>query len=1156
MLELQRASAGSGKTYALAKKFIWYFITIRVGDRANAPRRLRTPAELNDSLSHILAVTFTNKATNEMQQRIVEKLAALAAPNSGKAPDYQEDFLRMLEDEGHPAPLATLKDTCRKALASLLNNYSDFHVSTIDSFFQIVLRTFAYESDINDSFQVEIDSKYLSSLTIDGLLEDINTGHASHELKYWISELMDRNHQGQKKWNIFTKSAATPYGDLINSVKKLENEEFKYIRKDLEDYFRSGVDLIRIYEDLKNKYGSMPGPHYDEAKKLADRLERQLINNPVDPKDLGSRGIFGSILSKVRKYKADDIAVADLATPKLPDENASYANRRKINPAPYIAAEALYLELREAFMAWRDAVASPEFRHWTLYRDNLPFLGLLRSVIEKRADILNENNAVELGETNSILRAIIGKDDAPFIYERLGTRLNHFLIDEFQDTSSLQWENIEPLLSESISRGNENLVIGDAKQSIYRFRNADSNLITTVVPEKFGISNDSEDSQNVNWRSLLRVVQFNNSFFEWLSRRLSIGCDSGRRDFTEEYSNVVQMPRNKKELGYVEVRIGEYKAKGEFTEASTACLPGLVCSLLDRGYAMRDIAVLVRSNSDGECAISSFIAHNSIVKNPEHRIEFVSEESLKLASSPAVSLVISVLETISRGADTTIREGEEARNKGVADWNRISGNFRFFAMRHPELSTPEQLRAFLEGGADNDAIGRMLSEMQAVSLPALVESIAAHFLSEDMRRDDAVFLAAFQDIVIEYCERNPSDIASFLRWWDTKGATASISSPEGTDAVTVMTVHKSKGLEFPVVIIPYADEDFRDSAEHAEWRWVKPRILSSGIGSIPPYMPVSTGNRMKGTLHEGDLFEFYDLKKMDSLNTLYVAFTRAERELYVFTYNTPPTKNSTATQSGIGYFLKDFFNETMAVGAGGDICRLGAHAISADTIGEKPEGAVSSSVPFTGEIYKIGCPEAAVEKKKEEDTGRLIDNYRVNGTPRFLVYRDIAVPTAIDGVGTDDEEEDNDPRSEGNLMHELMARVRTLDDLPHALLRMKTEGLATAEGAAKIEEYLRCRILQQGVSRWFDGSLKVINERNILRGDSHMLRPDRIMVTPDGDAIVVDYKFGMSLKKHHKYCRQVSDYVDYLKKTGRFGDVKGYLWYVRREEVVEVKSEN
>ncbi|MDE7412383.1 MAG: UvrD-helicase domain-containing protein [Muribaculaceae bacterium] len=1150
MLELQRASAGSGKTFTLAKKYIWYYITIPIDkDYPGRGRRLRTVDELKDSLSHILAVTFTNKATNEMQQRIVEKLHALGyPPSAGKKPDYMKDFVEELSVNGRSVSEEKISEVCRRAVEILLNHYSDFQVSTIDSFFQQVLRTFAYESDLSDTYRIEIDTDYLSTMAIDGLLEDINSGHDESGASYWIEEIMSRARSDGKRWNIFAKSSADtdPYTLLRASVRRLENEDFKKIRRELDSYFKSDPDLTGIYERLRDKYEGEVKKRFEETKAAAKALHRLVKKN---------EGLIGEIDLKYFRGKA--ALAMDMKWYELPKKSGktvesiapkytgAYTGRKKKgNTSIYDEMEDAEQNLAEAFDLWAGKLRSKEFRHWILYKENFPFMGMLQAIRRKRDEYLRENNAIELGETNSMLHDIIGEEDTPFIYERIGTRLNHFLIDEFQDTSEMQWRNMSPLLHESVSRGNENLIIGDAKQSIYRFRNADSSLISEKVPEEFGGGHEEAEAgsaRNTNWRSDLRVVQFNNSFFEFLTlvlnRMVGAEVSEARRDFRTDYRNVVQHPNNKKKNGYVEVR----NRKESDCDWKEYALQGVVDTVLDavsRGFSMRDIAVLVDRNDQGEDVIAAFMDHNASGNPDLPAIEYVSEQSLRLSTSAAVSLVTSVLETICRGADPEVREGDDRARRGVADWSEVACNFRFFAMRNPELSTPECLDAFFKSGSDNDGIRRMLAKMQAVTLPALVESIIAEFVPQEIRKRDAVFLAAFQDLVLEYGEGHPSDIASFLQWWDERKGSASISSPENMDAVTVMTVHKSKGLEYPVVIVPFADAGFTDSTKKEEWRWVKPAGLGSDADGLPGYLPVSTNSLLEGTVHEHILNEYYDLKKMDSLNMLYVAFTRAAHELYIFS---KPSTTKTPDPLKISSLL-DMFLETVAEqGEGGPI-----------ELVEKSCFNVSEDTGYSYGI-KYNPYEKNAKGKEADNSEKDMDDYCTRPTPEFLMYRTEDLPDIVDAE-EGELSDDPDPRSEGNLLHEIMKDVGRQEDIPRAVRRYTIKGLISREESSRLAALLTVKTSREDVKGWFDGSRKVINERSILHSGRGVKRPDRIMVSPEGDAVVVDYKFGESLKSSAKYRRQVKNYVAALRETGRFRSVKGYVWYVRLDKV-ELASE-
>ena len=1119
LLELHRASAGSGKTYTLAKKYLWYYLTVK---EENGPRRLRTLPELNDSLNHILAITFTNKATNEMQQRIVEKLDALAFPAAGKSPDYMDDFCRDLR----VAP-AELSRVCRRALYILLENYSEFQVSTIDSFFQLVLRTFAYETDLNDSYTIELDSDYLARVGIDATLNDIEEKKASASVMHWINILMDRGRESGEKWNIFQKKddGKSIYYRFMKSVGKLENEDFKQIRDSLEEYFDRTPDLPELYDALDEKYNAPLHAPFERMRAAASQLESVMLSAGSDPtKDKFRDHARKSLRCKWNKQpKTTDVSFSPLKDESF--EGNTYLKRKKADPEFYGEAEPLYREMIAARLEWLGEFDSPAYKHWNLYKKNFPYLGLLSVTLRKRREYLEDNNSVELAETNSLLSRIIGEDDAPFIYERLGTRLNHFLIDEFQDTSRMQWNNLRPLLSESLSRGNENLLIGDAKQSIYRFRNADPSLIAEKVESEFGNVRTLGDApgENTNWRSDPNIVEFNNGFFASLSERLTAESEneSGENaglDYRSLYGNVRQKVRPRKEGepeapgGYVEINIVAADKKEVAKEQIVAQMPGIVMELLSRGYHLGDIAFLVDTNAEGEALINEFTRFNSESEEGTPKIEFISEQSLKVASSPSVKLILTTLETIGRGTNPEVRTGGDADKRGVVDWDDVQCNFRVFALRNPGLSTPEQLEKFIASGSDTDAIAEMLAEMQAVTLPALVEGITATFLPSDMRRRDAPFIAAFQDIVLEYCESRPSDIASFLQWWGRRGSKASISSPEGMDAVNVMTVHKAKGLEFPCVVIPFAQFSFLTPPKgKTEWRWVKPAVIELGERELPPFVPVDTSSEMEGTAHEPVYREYIDMVTMDSLNKLYVGFTRAVNELYIFC-----TEGKRQEHLSTSALLRDF----MGVDA----------AESQITIGEK---------------YAV----SPVKRKTETNPAMAIEDYTARVTPDFLKYREENLPTVIDAE--EFEEEDPDPRSEGNIMHSVMERVWSREDLHASVTRLRRRGLFSKEKAQEIEEFLASRMTEPEVRGWFDGTAKAINERSIIGGGRSPRRPDRVMLMPDGSAVVIDYKFG-SLTSLKKYSRQVRDYVERLKRTGKFTSVEGYLWYVRENRLEKV----
>lgn len=1163
MLELYRASAGSGKTYTLAKKYIWYFLTIQP---EGGKVRLRTDAELADSARHILAVTFTNKATNEMQIRIVNALYDLAIIRKKQAknedgtiterlPDYIEEFSKELR-----VSIEEIARASRTGLSILLENYSDFNVSTIDSFFQTVLRTFAYESDINDSYQVELDSEFLSQLGVDATLEEIDSNEKDSNTRFWVRTLMDRT-EG-RSWNIFTRNLGTnkgfntenPYKEFINSVKKMENEEYKFIRDELEAYFRDhGDDMVELYKTLRDRYE----PPAKESFKRMIRTVKEAYNAlPYEIKEASSRSVLGKIPLYYRRLSGLDSNVKlKWNTPRsysrFPEFNSDLFEKKgwkmwsKDNPSDAMEIEEKLGEVEVAVNAWTDITGSKEFLHLVLYAAQLPYYALFSIVSRKRQEYLDENNAVELGETSMILRNVIGDNDTPFIYERLGTRLNHFLIDEFQDTSRMQWHNLSPLLRESMSRGNGNLIIGDAKQSIYRFRNADPSLITTEVPETFGervIERGNSPSENTNYRSDLRIVQFNNSFFKYLTEELDkaqrIEETGDRMSYTKLYANVKQVPNKTLPEGYVEIICPTDKEQDEGVSA----VPALIRRLLQRGYRQSDIAVLVSKHTEGESVIEAITASNAEPENSEEQIRFVSEQSLKVASSRAVKIITGVLANMARGSNPEIRSGEDRRHKGVGNWNELASDFKYFSLNHPGQDNASTLNAYLESGADFDALSELLGELQSFAIPGVVEAISSSFLTDELRESDAVYIAAFQDLVLEYCEGHPTDIASFLKWWERRSRSASIASPEDSDAVQVITVHKAKGLQYECVILPFSNWDFADGSNtHPEWRWVHPEVISHPEIPMPPYIPVETTSALAETSHAGILNAYYDQVRMDNLNAAYVAFTRAKKEMYIFSENYSRKK-----EWGTGRFLTEFLEQLEA-------------QRSEDRKDEAP-ATIMDLAPADVKIENKEAFKATVGNLKErvsddrKGTPMLIpiEKYESVKSPAFLKYR-AGEGASLASLGDEDETEEPqlDIRDEGTLKHAVLQYIDVAADLPRAIKHLELIGTLPEAIADKIESDLAEALSRPEVTRWFDGTARVLNERPVLKRGFVTRRPDRMLMYPDGSVVVIDYKFG-KIPSDNKHRRQIERYVRLLKETKQYGEIRGYLWYVNERVIIPV----
>lgn len=1134
MLDLQKASAGSGKTYTLARKFLEYMLV------TGNPPRLRRGKELEDALRHILAITFTNKATAEMKDRIVTRLADLANPALDPAKTtYMADFENLTGQSADE-----IRAAAKDALFILLNNYSDFQVSTIDAFFQTILRTFAYEIGMNDSYDLELDSDFISRAAVDATLTDINSANPDKAVAEWVKAMMNRSvSDSTKGWNIFAKSSSGLYKDIVTAVSKMASEQFKKVRQELEQFYAKHPNSLDDFQRVdKEMMKDLRGAVRD-AKAYARALKKELKNQENTIKHIPGR-IEKALAAKGVTFPSS------LTIPKKGGEEAAFnATARKKGLTD---SQQKFVALHDAFIGvlqdWEAKLKEPKLKLWMLYRANMRMLPLMYAAARKSADMLAEQNVIDMAETNSILRRVIGDDDAPFIYERLGSRLDHFLIDEFQDTSSMQWDNLRPLVTESMSRGNGNLIIGDAKQSIYRFRNADPSLISQKIPLHFpGQVNERGESkaENTNHRSLRTVVEFNNSVFHALAAHL----DNDNTFFSDLYANVAQYPAKQNREGYVEIRCYE-KGKmetGNDNEDSDippkhfADVTALIADLHRRGYNYADIAVLVRTNQEGRQMINALVEHNK--NNPDRPIEFVSEESLLIAGAESVKAIISVMRLIADGSIDEEKAAREERAKVTNSWYCKTLSLSLFncrydqlALEHPEMSTSEIMQLIGNDNADCSNLESLIRSVDSLALPALVEAVALQAVPQQRRVDEAPYIAAFQDLVLDYCQRYPSDILSFLQWWDAKGCEKSISSPEGVDAISIMTVHKAKGLEYQCVVIPKFDWKMTVSEMKTEWRWVKtvpeslelPQELAA---LIPPMLPVETKAAMAQTAHDAEYHEYVREVQMDMLNTSYVAFTRAVAELYIFIPSVADTPQTQYTANALLAKLQEL-----------------AHDDATDCAYPLPHDLIPKDECSTGKPLCIGTPLdreaiARLGSKLRQSNGDAIPEYYVRDPSGFLHFRD---PESLRADSTDP-----DPRSLGNRLHDIMSDVVTAADLDTAIRRRVINGTLTASEGEEAQRILAEKLSRPEVAEWFAPGLEVLTERTILTGPGRMERPDRIVVDADGNATVIDYKFGTE-RNDRRYARQVAEYVSQLRRTGRYATVAGRVWYVLLDHLLPV----
>ena len=998
MMTIMEASAGAGKTYNLAKTYI------RILLESDDPVKYR----------HILAVTFTNKATDEMKRRILKELHVLATEPS-KSP-YLKDFVTRL---GISADKISRK--AQDCLCRILHDYGAFAVSTIDRFFQQTLKAFSREIGQFASYQVELDKDSLVAEAVDRVLDGLSESEGT--LLKWLTDNAIAQIEEQGRFRL-----EESLGAIARSLKSDRLREPLAAQGQGVEALFSRENLLRI----KAVCDEVTGDFEKEVSARARQVVDVLAAHDLGVDDLRGR-TFRALLSYLDLPRGQAVSKPTAAFLRDACDSSAWFSRANQRFLPLVEADLL-----PAFTAFCDQFDRPfkVYNTARLVKGQLYGLGIARELEEQFAALLKEKNVLSLDDSNTLLKDIIDGSDAPFVYEKLGVRFENFLLDEFQDTSVIQWENFRPLLENSDGGGFDNLVVGDVKQSIYRWRGSDWRLLSRSLPAEFPVH--EEAPLEGNHRTLSAIVKFNNGLFADLSRKL--GLD-------ELYARVEQLVCiDDPAPGSVDVVFKE-TAEEEMDE-----IVATIRDLTGKGAHCRDIAVLVRGNAEGGAVALRLIAEG---------IPVVSDDSLKVRSSRIVRLAVSALSLV----DNPPREDGRV---GVEGYEAFAAGVR----------VPESYD----------------------SLPMLAEQILHSILAADPEaaEGETPYIQSFMDYLQDWVRLNGNDLPAFLAQWAEENP--SISSPATGDSVRIMTIHKSKGLEFPYVIFPFVENIplFKPSGRDDVGDWCHPRVEGTELeGRLDGLFNIHYKTDLSETLFAENLETERQLQLVDNLNVFYVAMTRPQYGLKVISAPKPCGGET------MHKYLLEYTGGDVSLGELYDFASIPRKDRGGDFPMEYPSWPLS---------------DAAGESR-----------LRTGGDASDFFGEDGSVGAQAS------------PRLLGNACHGILALVITESDLPAAVEGALRRGEIRAEERDAVLSFLRGKIASVRHLGWFSAG-EVRNEGDIVAHDGSVYRPDRVIL--DGQrAVVVDYKFG---ERRESYRYQVLRYMRLLRELG-YEEVKGYLWYVAEE---------
>lgn len=1012
------ASAGSGKTFTLVKEYLKILIA-------------------SDSLfkfKEVLAITFTNKAVAEMKERIIEKLKLFASDEVFNSKDDMFDAI-LVELEMNPK---TLHVKSKQILDHIINNYAAFFISTIDGFTHKIIRTFAHDLKLPQNFEVEIDTDFLLSKAVDNLIAKAgNDKELTNVLVNFALEKTDDD----KNWDISY--------DLNNIAKLLINETHISHLDSLK------TKSLKDFQALKNN-----------VFKKAVLLEQQIINKALSVLTLikecglehndfnGKNGYVPTYFQNL--FKSDFNISFERAWMNKIETHPLYP---KTKTTPEIASiiDNIQPQLATAFHETKQKVL--QLKLLKNIHKNITPLSVLNAINNELKILKKEENLLLISEFNKIISDEIKNQPIPFIYERIGEKFKHYFIDEFQDTSEMQWQNLEPLIDNVLaSETGTTMLVGDAKQAIYRWRGGKAEQFINLFNKKSKPFPVEQEVKNlpVNYRSAKEIINFNNKFFQYLSEFVF-----SNSDYASIFAKSNQDAFNELD-GYIDINLLDYSKEDDKDEAYTDQVLATIQQILKNGYQLKDICILVRKRKEG-MSIADVLSN--------HGINIISSETLLLQRSEDVNFLIDLMVLAIQPENIEIKAKVL---DFIANKKNIENKHEFF-LKYLELHPDLLFKNIQE-----------FSFSKFVHHP-IYDALEYAIRSFGLNKMPNAYIQFFLDEVLNFSNKTQASISGFLEYWETKKDKLSIVTPEGQDAVQIMTIHKAKGLEFPVVIFPYAELNIYDERPPKTW-YIVDKNEHNGFNEV--YLNLNKNIEEVDQQGKEISIQHRSELELDNINLLYVALTRPVEQLYIIGKKDTEFKEMEKCNT----YSRLLISFLKSIGVWND---LKTH-------------------------YSFGDPKKQSISKTENNLIKIQDNFISTPTSSH----NISIVTKSGNLWDTFQKE---AIEKGNLIHEFMSKIKTEIDIAFVLQEFKTLGFIDENQLKVLEKSIINIVSHPKLKSYFTQDNNIYNEKDIISTKGIIFRPDRIVVNPLKEAVIIDYKTG-----HHrtKHTEQLHEYAAVLQEMG------------------------